>query len=675
MSFIERLRVRQKNDPLKHPVSPGFTPEQWHEAFEKNLDGSAQDHNVHQFGLFVFERLEKIREALRQIEKQMPRLSAADVLNEIVKHPTDIWRRVSGRFAERLSSANSLTMEEMHTLRHPLAPDAGGYTQPEMVEATVDALRFVVREAMGREVYGSEYPQSPVFPADQAIFSLVQTAHLYSMYERIWESVLWLDASVEWHDDLRYRVTESGSEIAKESTLSVLRRGLRHEREVRTLMSAGISSETYRERFVSVDARTGALYIKELRDFPKLLQEAILLFALQTHCAIDLDARQFVKEGRLPKSGVRIHDAINLRARLAALAAQLDMFSFTSGEIDGRSHPDNIRFKTESLSKALSHCLNLPLIYTQQALNAFIFDGSDRHQDLWVRPLVPTEGGLALISPSILTGDPMRLIAAWARNDKKLQAMHAQRGHAFAHHVHDALKFAGSRSQIPGAIAVLGPNLKIATSDIDCLLVYGSSAFVLECRTVPHAATPHEHWNTGRELGDKKTTQAIGQRDYLQANPEILRSLIHKNPGICKIDKVVAVVVSNSHMYEGTRDEEPYFVHVDTLMHVIIYGGSLFGISDEDNREQTLRANAFKGEGSPEDSFIRSIARPAKAEFYRRQLRLISNPLQALDQTEPVGSYESWVCSMPSMEEFKNNLQTYSFFDDLELLDETLPFQ
>jgi hypothetical protein len=269
----------------------------------------------------------------------------------------------------------------------------------------------------------------------------------------------------------------------------------------------------------------------------------------------------------------------------------------------------------------------------------------------------------------------MRLIATWASNDKKLKVLHSERGHGFAHHVNVTLKFASNQSQIPGKIAVFGPNLKIDTSDIDCLLIYGNTAFVLECRTIPHAATPYEHWSAARELGDKKTTQSIGQRDFLKANPDILSKLTRKNPEIGPIENVVAVVVSNSHMYEGARDAEPYFVHIDTLMNVIMHGGSLFGISDDDNRERTLRVNAFKEDRSIEDSFIRSIANPAKAEFYRRELRLISNPLKSLNQTEPFGSYESWVCGMPSMEEFKNNLQSYSFFEDLELMDEPLPFQ
>jgi hypothetical protein len=393
MSFIARLQARQKNDPLKHPVSPGFAPSQWREAFEKSQDGGSQDQNVYQFGLFVFDRLEKIRLELRQIDKQTPLLPAAHVLNEIVKFPAHIWRRVSVKQAERVSTSTSLTMEEMHTLRHPLVPGAGGYTQPEIVEATIDALRFVVREAMEREVYGSEQPESPVFSKDQAVFALIQTAHLYSTYERIWESVLWSDARVEWYENRSYRVTESASEIAQEAALSVLRRGLRHGREVKASESVPISPATYHERFVSVDPKTGALSITKLKDFPEPLQQNILLFAMQTHYGIDQDAYTLVREGRLPKSGVRILDALNVRTRLAALAAQLDMFAFTASESDGNPHPDTIRFKTDVLAKALSQCLNLPPVYTQQALSAFIFDGSDRHQDLWA-PTRPNCGWL-----------------------------------------------------------------------------------------------------------------------------------------------------------------------------------------------------------------------------------------------------------------------------------------
>jgi hypothetical protein len=289
---------------------------------------------------------------------------------------------------------------------------------------------------------------------------------------------------------------------------------------------------------------------------------------------------------------------------------------------------------------------------------------------LWQRPILNTEDGLLLVWYPLITFHPMRLLSTWAKEAHHLRVAHDKRGHGFEDAVVFALLRASVHSPFKEKPFVLGPAIKIAdpsVGDIDALLIVGSTAFVLECRNVLHPATPHEFWSASNELDDK-VVQAIRKRNYLRENPAVLTALINASPFAPlnrKIVEVVGIVVSNSYIFEGVKDVEPYFVHIDTLYNTIISGGSRFGDIDPDGNEVNYRVNCLLPTIDAGTALKRAISKPAKAEFYRQCLSQVDFPIPPIDQMEPSGLYSTWAYTPPEVGSVRATLNRCSFAANL----------
>ncbi|AZN35145.1 hypothetical protein [Iodobacter ciconiae] len=324
----------------------------------------------------------------------------------------------------------------------------------------------------------------------------------------------------------------------------------------------------------------------------------------------------------------------------------------------------------QGLSIALVEVLKITETQAKELIAYFTFDGNNNKQTLWQRPLLKQGDGLLLVWLPLIGSHPMHLIAEWAKEAKHLEVINNKRGLGFEVEVATVLSAAIQQSSFCEDAFVFRSRIEMPDrkiGDIDVILILGDTAFVLECRNLMHPATPHEFWSVAYELNEK-IDQVVRKRNYLFDNPAILSGLIAESPFSQvnrKINKVVGVVVSNSYLFEGVSDVEPYFVHVDTLFNTILTGGPLFGDMGDDGREITLHVDYFKPNVPPSETLIRAIAKPAKAEFYRQCINRMDFPIPAVDQTEPYGIFSKWVFTPPETGALRSMLNKCSFASDI----------
>ena len=414
-------------------------------------------------------------------------------------------------------------------------------------------------------------------------------------------------------------------------------------------------------------AADGDLVIRTLGQLSAELQQYCLGLAYQRFSILEDNTAGLLNEKLGTLKDLTLRQVLDAWLQLGCLAGQsmMQARALPPASADAVGHLASA-IPANDLKHALQSLLKVNEPQASALLDFFTFDGTHIEQSLWQRPLLRHAAGLLLAWTPLLTSHPMRLLSSWSRETANLEVEHAKRGRVFETEVVQGMLAAALHGELTTKHFVLGPGIKIPDpriGDIDALLVLDDTAFVLECRSLMHPATDHEFWDAINALRNK-TTQAIRKRDYLRTNPLVLSSLIAKSPfasGNRKINRVVALVVSNSFLLEGVNDAEPYFTHVDTLFNTLLCGGALFADIGPDGQEVELQVNFFDSNTKPADALIRAISRPPKAEYYRQCLTVLDAPIPAIDETEPFGMFRQWTFTPPQPGTLGPLLQRCSF--------------
>lgn len=667
MSFLHYLQNRN-NKELKHPVSFGFSAAKWSDYFREHSDGSKADANIHEFGLFLHQRLEKLRDCLQQLESHCALVTADDVVLRIVRNLNAGCLRAEAEGLEALKNRQTIAIEEIGHGRTIKSGAGTMLTQQEALEGMTDAARHVLRRAMQKDRgYGADDPAAPVWPIEESLLAATHLAQFYEAYERQWQAALWSGCTFTQAGPGRpYILSELDSTVATDSTIDLVRRSNKYHRDFTAARTMALSRSTMDEAILC-RAADGGLIIRKLGQLSAELQQYCLGLAYQRFSILEDNTAGLLNEKLGTLKGVTLRKVLDAWLQLGCLACQ-DMMQARTLPPTSEDAADHLArpMRANDLNHALQSLLKVDEPQASVLLDFFTFDGKHIEQSLWQRPLLRHAGGLLLAWTPLLTSHPMRLLSNWSRETANLEIEHAKRGRAFEPEVVQAMLAAALHGALATKHFVLGPGIKIPDpriGDIDALLVLDDTAFVLECRSVMHPATDHEFWDAINALRNK-TTQAIRKRDYLRNNPLVLSSLIAKSPFASsnrKINRVVALVVSNSFLLEGENDAEPYFTHVDTLFNTLLCGGALFGDIGPDGQEVELQVNFFDSKTKPADALIRAISRPPKAEYYRQCLTVLDAPIPAIAETEPFGLFRQWTFTPPQPGTLGALLQRCSF--------------
>lgn len=670
MSFLKYLQNRDVTD-LKHPVSYGFSETQWATYYQKFTDRSEKDKNIYDFGLFLYQRLEKVRHSLRANEMHSPVQSSEEVIFWLARHINEQYLRVHREGVQAFQNRSCISMEEIRHAAVIKCATGAKYTQQQALDGLIDSARHVLRDVMPKKKgYGTRPPMASAISTGHSLLVAIQLAQFYDSLEEQWQRVLWKDATFQYFGSpYSYYLSELNAQIAVESKIDLVRRSMKYGRDIDAWKSFKTSPDTMNERIL-YRSENGEVVVRQLKELPETLQGLTTELALQRRGVTELNSLALMDEQHGVVNGITVRKVFDGWLQLSFLAIQniLNCQGYSEGTV-GDKNTLSTPISKKSLVVTLAIAIQISEFQATELIDYFTFDCKDREQTLWQRPVLQHPDGLLLVWLPLIAFHPMRLVANWAKEDKHLEVVHSKRGWLFESEVVHRLTIAAATSQLREEICILGPQLKLddtSIGDIDALLIVGDAAVVLECRNCMHPATPYEFWEVASELR-KKVKQAIQKRDHLKENPSILAAMIGKSQFSRlkqPINKVVAVVLSNSYLYEGVSDVEPYFVHVDTLVN-ILSNDTVFGDMRTDGQEVELYVDCFRQEASLGDEFIRAINKPIKAEFYKKCMRKMNFPITAIDQTEPFGAYGEWVYVPPEIGSFRSTLNNCSFASEL----------
>lgn len=672
MSFAEYLKSRNRQK-VKHPVAFGFDAQAWQNAFQETFDGGPRDEMLRLFGLFLDRRLGNVRKVLRELEATTTHICSDSAVIDVIEFLNvgfiNLQREGSGDFEGR----ESVSIEEISSSRFISSASGGKYTTEEALQSIVDAARHTLRDVMRKgKGYGNKDVKNTSIEPSASLRNAVYLAQFYEWFEHQWQRVLWNDA--KFSENLssgEYLVDQSGSPLAIEATLDLIRRNMKYQRDIQEASSIPLAPETQDESILYLNGKN-EISVERLGNLPDDLREHVLDLAYQRHSITESNLVPLLKAKHGTILELSVHEVHRAWMQLSFLAVQqfmqvaVDAGKETGGRI-------TVSIPISVLTVKLAEAVKVSEENAKKLIDYFTFDGQDFEQVLWYKPIVKIGNSLLLIWFPLLACHPMRLISHWVKVSKDLRILYDERGRSFESEVVTGLLAAIIHSKFPGRPFVMGPGLKMkdpTVGDVDALLVVGSTAFVLECRNVMHAATPHEFWSTVEEL-NVKIGKSVIKRDYLAKNPDILRGLIAKSPFsrlAREVNRVVAVVVSNSYIFEGIRGCDPYFIHIDTLFNIILSQGPIFGDILKGGMEVSYHVKHFKDGRSVDDSLISAISSPAKAEFYRKCLSKLSFPIPAVGQEEPLGCFTTREFSSPLSGTLKDVLDACSFASEIAVV-------
>lgn len=675
MRFTEKLRERgigradRSASGIPLPAGLKFTSEEWTAAYKEFSDGSTEDRNAFEAGLFLFERMKGVREVLAAMNKHVPIFQGGDRAVGLCGYINFHLKQLVNADQEHRGGAE-LVIEHALSARTLGNFPGDRYTTDEALQSMIDGAKLPLRFAIAGTVLGVETPVEPVINHEKALFNEMTLGSIYDSFERTWQGVQWTGSRLH-RRGLEYLFDETGDLHFVEGRLDVFRRMQRFTRD-------GLNMLSIVERRMAPATRVplpegGSLTACRLDELAPEARRRIGAIQSQRATTTALEVEPFERIIH-PRFEIPIGKVIDVWSNLAFIASCCLMEAVerpADATLSGSPYAaDARRFSKAQLVEVIAQCTELETRRVAQVLQRFTFSlGSDggRQDELWDRPLVPSSDDLILVWPPFVACEYTRLIARFASEVPQLRDAHAAKGHHFEGHVVEALQRAlvhspaHVRQHVKILQARIDPQDK-RVGDVDAVLIVGDTAFVMECRTLRNAATSYEYWDVANDLLKDKGPQALRKRDYLQGNSGWLEGISAKQ-GItlsCKIRRYVAVVVSNSYMFEGCRDTEPYYVHVDTLLNTLLTGGPRFGDVIE-GKEVEYMVDFFGSFADPAEAMLRAIARPAKAEMYRRCLRPGSFPIPGVGEGDHFGSMRQWAMTFPDLGHMRSLLDQCSF--------------
>ena len=666
MKFVKALQARsganqRPNCGLPLPTAQSFSAEEWTSAFRELGDGSADDQNAFEAGLFLFERLKRIRDELQAVNLRTPLTPAHERARDVCGLLNLQLIQVISMASERFSG-DQHSIEGMSSLRWIGSHPGTQYTSTEAMEVLTEGARFPLRVLLSGKPVGSDGSSEEALSQDQSLFAAQALAQLYHSLESIWHSVQWEQARLQ-RRSRQYLFDETQHPLSAESALDSFRRTSRFTRDSRDPELQKIRRHVSGRRIpVLRDGKLDCLVLRELDEQLRIGAENVFL---QREITTNNDLQAFLTVEH-PMIRLAVGTILEAWTAIACLALQLTERSAGVQHI----HEITANFGKQVIAEALAKCLDVSLQQAEFVVHRMTFGlgpEKGRHDELWDRPLVSVGGDVCLVLHALIGCDYTRLASRLAAESKELTTAHAERGYAFEGMVVQALR--NVVEQAPPSfrkhVAMFGARIvpdDKSVGDIDGLLVVGDTAFVLECRSQKHAATPYEHWDVADDLLHKKGVQAIIKRKYLEADPRRIVALAQAQ-GLAlpyRVTRFVAVVVSNSFIFEGSRDHEPYFIHIDTLLNILLTAGPRFG-DLVDGQSVEYRVAYFDGDAKPGDAMLHAVRRPAKAEFYKSCMRIADFPIPGINENDLSGRLLSWRLSFPEVGGVKELLSRCSF--------------
>jgi hypothetical protein len=184
MRFAEKLRERgpgsadRSTSGIPLPTGHRFDPAEWTAAYEALRDGSPEDRNAFEAGLFLFERMDRVRNELRTMSKHVSTFPGDARAIGLCGFLNDYLRQSFKSELEHRQGA-------MLVIEYALAARAVGqhpgdkYTAEEALQGLIDGAKFPLRFAVAGAPIGVPTPSEPLIAHDHALLNEMTLGRIY----------------------------------------------------------------------------------------------------------------------------------------------------------------------------------------------------------------------------------------------------------------------------------------------------------------------------------------------------------------------------------------------------------------------------------------------------------------------------------------------------------------
>ncbi|WP_150698504.1 hypothetical protein [Pandoraea terrae] len=599
--------------------------------------------------------MSRIFATLNELRVQTRRCSLEEVARTVAAFLESQQLRLFSEHWDSFASRDIITMESLRTSR--TATDASGnrFTPPEVMEASFDGVRHILREAFDGGGFGEGGDGN--VDLESAIGFTIRLGSLIETLRYQWHSVVWTGAYAQVHPmpPNDYLLDMRHAPLARLALVDIQRRNGLMARDVAECSKLLSVREVSARRVLKLERQQEgfALSVAEIRDLDDVVQKVAVELSAVYMGLIESHAVFFLDEPHPLVDGATFREVIDAWFLLALLCHQIELMY-----ADGASRTEGlepIRLSRAELVSRFVQVLNVDSSISEAIVSAFNYGG--KHQTLWSRPLLSVGDELFLLRWPFQATHLMRLVSEWAKLDKRKAAVFSEKGHRYEEVVSTVLK---SISLFPTQAIEFKPmkhRLQVEgktddgrdVGDVDCAFVVEDTLFILECRAVPHPAEPFEFWLVKKEL-EGKVEQVLRKKRFLESNPEVVQKWLSEcgRMSSATISRVVALVVSNSYLLEGEQRCEPYFVHLDTVFNLLLTGGATFGVGvDEGGQEKSILVDRRMQFATVSDAIVASLKAPAKAEAFKMMVSNRQATVPKFDEADASGVILGPVLEVP----------------------------
>lgn len=658
------LRVREgQSRPVPDPVMPGFNESVFHDAFLAYGDGSPEDLYVRNFGGLVAMRVGRVFSTLRAIELQCRRFSYDEVAEALAAYLNRTQMAVFTDYGNALGKITQISREALHELRTSEDGHGNRFTPFEILQAGVDGTRHILKHARDQNGFGGQGTNPEVDDLRAVLPVVMRLASQFESLREQWHTVLWggAHAIVDVRPPYAYVIDKHASRLQRLASVDLSRRESAAARDRDEIRKVNVAEMTGAKR-VLMRNRTrpqgNQLAVVTVDELPRRLHELAVGLAAGHLVLVDWHVQFFLDTSHASLKGVTYRKVLDAWYCLTLLVLDdwetIQDDQASSGE---SSSPPLTAFALDELTGAFCTALEVTSKQAKAILNFLTYKGG-RHT-LWSRPLLATGNAVQLLWWPLHAGHLMRLVASWGTAESDGDDPYSDKGHRYEDLVGLVLERLRNIDAPAIRFTPLGARLAVKekaadgneVGDVDAAFIIDKTLFILECRALGYPAEPYEFWSVNDAL-ENKVRQAQRKKDHITKNPGVVAAWFRQR-GIAmsppEIERVVAIVVSNSFLLEGERREEPYFLHLDTLYNVLLTGQSVFG-GGFDLRGQEINFHVdFRSEDlTMGDAVIRTLRNPPKAEAFKACIVPLDMTIPPFDQTDSPGHVRSPIVAIPS---------------------------
>lgn len=680
MKFISMLRessLQGKSRLVPDPMEPKFEEKVFYEAFMLYNDNSPEDRAVGCMGGLIGFRVGRIFATLTDLEGRVRRCSYDEIANALVIFLNRQQVLLLREHANTLNGVQQTTIEAIRGTRSAKDFVGNQFRPPEVLEAMIDGACHVFRHVHDKKYFGSQDIPREANDVNIILGEALRLASLLVSLRAQWHSVLWYGAHAQINPNPPYEfiINKQPSRRALLATVDIDRREGLLFRDVNAI---GVHHSD-RERKVVIWTTSGdgecKLAVQRVFDLPaELRNEAIKL--VKCHSAACEPALEFFLQETHPElEGVIFKHVLDVWYCLTILALQQSKETFLAANVESLADSKFMaQLQSDELAAALSSAVGLQKDRVRSILNFLTYKGG--RQSLWSRPILATAHGLQLLWYPLQGLHLMRLLHEWGTSNQALKDKYGEKGHQYEDLVHKIIDKLSRCAKPAIPYIALGTRLDIPgkrpsggdVGDVDGAFIIDDTLFILECRTVMHPAEAFEFWSVENELKEK-LEQVTVKKNFLLSNLDIVKTwpLSGDKKSFPHIKRIVSLVVSNSFLLEGERQEEPYFVHLDTLFNVLLQGYAEFGGGyDEWDKEIIFRVEYLREGETNADAVLKALKNPVKAESAKACVVINQTVVPPFDKSDASGVILQPIMKWPdSLQEVEKLLRRCSFWQDL----------